>query len=120
MIQVSISDAFDESVYHPADKVVLVRHEDQYRALGSFCGFCFSNLGQGALLGEKLACAGCGSNYDITSGFAEQGPNLRNLSTFSVRTRKGDLELTVPEHIPAFAKKRFVKREALDPRTIVV
>ena len=71
-------------------------------------------------MGEKLACAGCGSNYDITSGFAEQGPNLRNLSTFSVRTRKGDLELTVPEHIPAFAKKRFVKREALDPRTIVV
>lgn len=28
--------------------------------------------------------------------------------------------MTVPEHIPAFSKKKFVKREAMDPRTIVV
>ena len=28
--------------------------------------------------------------------------------------------MTVPEHIPAFSKKKFVKREALDPRTYVV
>jgi len=26
----------------------------------------------------------------------------------------------VPEHIPAFSKKRFLKRQSIDPRTIVV
>jgi hypothetical protein len=26
----------------------------------------------------------------------------------------------VPEHIPPFSKKKFIKRELIDPRTIVV
>ena len=30
------------------------------------------------------------------------------------------LELTVPEHIPAFSKKKFLKRQAIDPRTFIV
>ena len=77
-------------------------------------------MADGALLGEKLACADCGSNYDIKTGFPETGPNLRNLSSFAVKVRNGNIELTVPEHIPAFSKKKFLKREILDPRTIVV
>jgi len=56
--------------------------------MGSFCGFDFSNLGQGALLGEKLCCPTCDSSYDIRNGLIENGPNLRNLSTFSVKVRK--------------------------------
>ena len=51
---------------------------------------------------------------------AETGPNLRNIATFSVKVRKGKLELTVPEHIPAFCRKKFLKRETIDPRTIVI
>ena len=120
MIQVSVCDAFDEELYHPTDKIILIKHDEQYFALGSFCGYDYHNLGQGALLGEKLCCPGCGSNYDINNGFAESGPNLRNLSTFSVKVRKGKIELTVPEHVPAFSKKKFLKRQALDPRTFVV
>jgi hypothetical protein len=26
----------------------------------------------------------------------------------------------VPEHIPAFSKKKFLKRQAIDPRTFVI
>lgn len=88
--------------------------------MSSFCGFDYKNLGQGALLGEKLCCPGCGSNYDITSGQTESGPNLRNLSTFAVKTRNGEIELTVPEHIPAFSKKKFLKRQNIDPRVFVI
>lgn len=77
-------------------------------------------MAEGALIGEKLICAECGSNYDINSGFPETGPNLRNLSTFSLKIRNGKIEITVPEHIPAFCKKKFLKREMIDPRTIVV
>ena len=42
------------------------------------------------------------------------------MSTFPVKIRKEKIELTVPEHIPPFSKKKFVKRELIDPRTIVV
>ena len=110
MLQISICDAFDENYFHPTDKILLVKNNDQYFALGSFCGFCYSNLGQGALLGEKLICPQCGSNYDINSGFAETGPNLRNLAFFPVKIRKDMIELNCPEHVPAFQKKKFLKR----------
>jgi hypothetical protein len=45
MIQVSICDAFDEDYYHPTDKVILLKHDGKYHALGSFCGFDYANLG---------------------------------------------------------------------------
>jgi 3-phenylpropionate/trans-cinnamate dioxygenase ferredoxin component len=115
-----VCDAFDEELYHPTDKILLLKEDGDYKALGSFCGFDFSNLGQGALLGEKLICPTCGANYDVSSGFAETGPNLRNLSTFPVKIRDGNIELTVPEHIPAFSRKKFLKRQAIDPRTFVI
>jgi nitrite reductase/ring-hydroxylating ferredoxin subunit len=67
----------------------LAKHDGKFYAMGSFCGFDFSNLAQGALLGEKLICPTCGSNYDINNGFTETGPNLRNLSTFPVKVREG-------------------------------
>jgi len=50
----------------------------------------------------------------------ESGPGLRNLSTFDIKVRKGNIELTVPEHIPAFTRKKFLKRESIDPRCIVI
>jgi hypothetical protein len=37
-----------------------------------------------------------------------------------VKVRDENIELTVPEHIPAFSKKKFLKRETLDPRTFVI
>ena len=42
------------------------------------------------------------------------------MATFPVKVRKGKIELTVPEHIPPFSKKRFIKRELIDPITIVI
>jgi hypothetical protein len=45
---------------------------------------------------------------------------MRNLSSFAVKVRNENIELTVPEHIPAFSKKKFLKREILDPRTFVI
>lgn len=30
------------------------------------------------------------------------------------------VEVVVPEHIPAFSKKQFIKRESVDPRTMVI
>ena len=110
MLQVAVCDAFNEEVFHPTDKIILLKHQDKYFALGSFCGFCYTNLATGALLGEKLMCPCCGSAYDITTGVVNDGPAMRNLSNFSVKTRNDQIELTVPEHIPAFSKKKFLKR----------
>jgi nitrite reductase/ring-hydroxylating ferredoxin subunit len=71
MIQVSVCDPFDEKTFHPTDKVVIAKHNGTYHATGSFCGFDYTNLATGALLGEKLICPTCGSTYNILNGFVD-------------------------------------------------
>jgi nitrite reductase/ring-hydroxylating ferredoxin subunit len=71
MVQIAVSDPNNEKLFFPTDKVIMVKHRGQHYALGSFCGFDFTNLATGALIGEKLICPTCGSCYDITSGFVD-------------------------------------------------
>lgn len=95
-------------------------HKGRLYALGSYCGFDFTNLATGALLGEKLICPTCCSSYDIKNGLVDIGPSMRNLSNFNITTREEEIKVTVPEHIPAFAKRKFLGRSKIDPRTFVV
>jgi len=71
-------------------------------------------------LGEKLICPSCCSNYDIKNGLVDIGPSLRNLSSFNISVREDKIKVTVPEHIPAFSKRKFLHRSKIDPRTFVV
>jgi nitrite reductase/ring-hydroxylating ferredoxin subunit len=87
MIQVSVCDPFDDTKFHPTDKVIIAKHNDKYYAVGSFCGFDYTNLATGAFLGEKLICPTCGSNYNIINGFVDQGPSLRSISSFLIQQR---------------------------------
>lgn len=65
-------------------------------------------------------CPTCCSAYNVTSGQVDIGPALRNISSFNVSTRDKQVKVTVPEHIPAFAKKKYLGQAKVDPRTIVV
>lgn len=120
MLQVAISDPFNKDIFHPTDKVIVLKHKGQHYALGSYCGFDFTNLARGALLGEKLICPTCCSSYDIKSGIVDIGPTMRNIASFNTSFREGKVQVTVPEHIPAFAKKKYLGRAKVDPRVYVV
>jgi nitrite reductase/ring-hydroxylating ferredoxin subunit len=67
-------------------------------------------LATGALIGEKLICPTCGSNFDILSGFVDQGPSMRNISNFNVNIREEHIKVTMPEHVPAFQHKKYLKK----------
>jgi len=82
MLQMAVADPFDNEKFHPTDKIILAKHNDKVYATGSFCGFDYTNLATGAFLGEKLICPTCGTTYNITNGFVDQGPSLRNISSF--------------------------------------
>jgi len=71
MVQIAISDPQNDQIFLPQDKVLLIKHKGAHLALGSFCGFDFTNLATGALLGEKLVCPTCGTNYDINTGYID-------------------------------------------------
>lgn len=120
MVQVSVCDPFNDQKFHPTDKVIIAKHNGQHYACGSFCGYDFTSLATGAFLGQKLICPTCGSTYNIQNGFVEQGPSLRNISSFLIQVREENIQLVVPEHIPAFAQKKYLEREIIDPRTFVI
>jgi nitrite reductase/ring-hydroxylating ferredoxin subunit len=84
MVQVAVCDPFDDTKFHPTDKIIVIKHRDTYYALGAFCGFDYSSLAKGALIGEKLICPTCTSTYDIKNGFIDAGPTLRNISSFNI------------------------------------
>lgn len=71
MVQIAICDPLNENKFHPTDKIILMKHKGNHYATGSFCGFDFTNLATGALIGEKLICPTCGSNYDIKNGYVD-------------------------------------------------
>ena len=45
---------------------------------------------------------------------------MRNISSFGISIRKGDIKITLPEHVPAFQHKKHLKRQTLDPRVYVI
>ena len=60
MIQVAISDAFNAHKFFPTDKIIVLKHKGQLHALGSYCGFDFTNLAEGTThLGPSCACYSC-------------------------------------------------------------
>ena len=68
MVQIAISDPFNKLVFYPTDNILLMKHNGKHHVTGSYCGYCFTNLATGALLGEKLVCPNCMSAYNIING----------------------------------------------------
>ena len=62
----------------------------------------------------------------MKAGLLETCPSAWNSSGkgfFSrkyIKVREEEIKVTVPEHIPAFAKRKFLGRSKIDPRTFVV
>lgn len=45
---------------------------------------------------------------------------MRNLSSFVMNQRDEKVQMIMPEHVPAFSKKKFIKRALIDPRLFVI
>lgn len=119
MVMVSVCDPFNDQLYHPTDKIIILKYRDVYYALGAFCGFDYTPLAKGAFIGNKIICPTCASAYDIRNGYVENGPTIRNISSFNIQTRDNRVKVTIPEHVPAFAI-RPGEKERIDPRVFVV
>lgn len=82
--QVAVCDPEDPEKFHPTDKVLVYKQNDSYYATSSYCGFDYTNLDKGVFLGDKIICPTCESSYCITTGQVDQGPSMRNLSSFLI------------------------------------
>jgi len=117
----------DEEIYHTQpyryfQKILVFRINDRHYATSSFCGYCLTDLKQGGLLGNKLVCPSCLSEYNIENGVNESGPNTMLLATFPVSLRKNDLIVKLPKNkIPLYAKGSTADvSNELDPRHFII
>ena len=51
MLQVAISDPFNKALFYPTDNIIVLKYNGQNYAVDSYCGYDFTNLATGALLG---------------------------------------------------------------------
>lgn len=71
MVMVSVCDPFDAEKFHPTDKIVVAKINGNYHATGAFCGFDYTPLAKGALIGSRIICPTCTSTYNMQTGFIE-------------------------------------------------
>jgi nitrite reductase/ring-hydroxylating ferredoxin subunit len=102
-------------------KILVFRIKDNLYATSSFCGYDLTDLKNAVLLGNKLICPTCLSEYNIENGVAESGPNTKFLATFPVASRKNQIILKIPySKVPIFSRGQVTKSEELDPRHYVL
>lgn len=117
----------DEEIYHSQpyrffQKILVFRINEKFYATSSFCGYCLTDLKQGGLLGNKLVCPTCLSEYNIETGINESGPNTLLLATFPVSLRRNELIVRLPKHkIPLYAVGSTADlSNELDPRHFII
>jgi len=118
----SEDDILLEDPFNYFQKMLIFKIGDNIYATGSFCSYDLTDLKEGILLGDKLTCPNCLSEYYICDGNVETGPACRNLASFPVSLRQDKLFVRVPiEKLPIFANPIIAEyNNELDPRHIVL
>ncbi|XP_061637455.1 apoptosis inducing factor mitochondria associated 4 isoform X1 [Phyllopteryx taeniolatus] len=76
-------------------KVLLVRTEGQYSAVGSQCSHYNAPLVKGALVGNRVRCPFHGACFNIKTGDIEEYPGLDSLPCHRVNVRDGKVYVSI-------------------------
>ncbi|XP_019741618.1 apoptosis inducing factor mitochondria associated 4 [Hippocampus comes] len=88
-------------------KVLLVRTEGQYSAVGSQCSHYNAPLVKGALVGNRVRCPFHGACFNIKTGDIEEYPGLDSLPCHKVNVRDGKVYVSIKKQ--ALKQTRRVK-----------
>lgn len=118
----SEDDILLEDPFNYFQKMLLFKISDNYFATGSFCPYDLTDLKEGILLGDKLVCPNCISEFNVADGSIESGPASRNIASFPVSLRDSKIFVRIPtEKLPVFANPIYADyNNELDPRHIVL
>jgi nitrite reductase/ring-hydroxylating ferredoxin subunit len=102
-------------------KIIVTKFDEKFCVLSSFCGYDFTDLSKGELIGNRLICPTCLSEYNIENGHTEQGPNAKFLATFPASVRDNQLKIRIPRpSIPLFQLPAIAEfNNPFDPRHYV-
>lgn len=118
----SEDDILLEDPFNYFQKMLVFKIGDNYFSTGSFCSYDLVDLKEGILLGEKLVCPSCLSEYNVSDGIVESGPACKNLASFPVSLRENKIFVRVPiKKLPVFSNPIVAEyNNELDPRHVVL
>ncbi|XP_012680667.2 apoptosis inducing factor mitochondria associated 4 [Clupea harengus] len=76
-------------------KILLVKNEGQFSAVGSRCSHYGAPLVKGTLLGDRVRCPFHGACFNVKTGDIEEYPGLDSLPSYKVKTEDGKVYVTV-------------------------
>ncbi|XP_044210846.1 apoptosis inducing factor mitochondria associated 4 [Thunnus albacares] len=76
-------------------KVLLVRTQGQYSAVGSQCSHYNAPLVKGALIGDKVRCPFHGACFNVRTGDIEEYPGLDCLPNYKVKVQDGNVYVSI-------------------------
>ncbi|KAL7831864.1 hypothetical protein AOLI_G00294120 [Acnodon oligacanthus] len=84
-------------------KIVLVRNDGKFSAVGGLCTHYGAPLIKGALVGNRVRCPWHGACFNTTTGDIEEYPGLDSLPTYKVKVEDGKVYVTA-------GKQKMTKR----------
>uniref|UniRef100_A0A8C9YVB9 Apoptosis inducing factor mitochondria associated 4 n=2 Tax=Sander lucioperca TaxID=283035 RepID=A0A8C9YVB9_SANLU len=76
-------------------KVLLVRTQGQYSAVGSQCSHYNAPLIKGALVGDRVRCPFHGACFNVRTGDIEEYPGLDSLPSYKVNVEDGKVYVSI-------------------------
>ncbi|KAM4627151.1 apoptosis inducing factor mitochondria associated 4 isoform 1-T2 [Polymixia lowei] len=76
-------------------KVLLVRTQGQYRAVGGQCTHYNAPLVKGALVGDRVRCPFHGASFNVRTGDIEEYPGLDCLPSYKVKVEDGKVYVSI-------------------------
>ncbi|CAJ1065555.1 apoptosis-inducing factor 3-like [Xyrichtys novacula] len=76
-------------------KVLLVRTQGQFSAVGGQCSHYNAPLAKGALVGDRVRCPFHGACFNIRTGDIEEYPGLDSLPSYKVKVEDGKVYVSI-------------------------
>ncbi|XP_072248627.1 apoptosis inducing factor mitochondria associated 4 [Leuresthes tenuis] len=86
-------------------KVLLVRTQGQYSAVGSKCSHYNAPLVKGALVGQRVRCPFHGACFNVRTGDIEEYPGLDSLPSYKVTVEDGKVYVSISKKSLALTRR---------------
>uniref|UniRef100_A0A3P8XQL6 Rieske domain-containing protein n=1 Tax=Esox lucius TaxID=8010 RepID=A0A3P8XQL6_ESOLU len=90
-LESDLQDGQMKEVEVEEQKILLIRTQGQYSAVGSKCSHYGAPLIKGALFGDRVRCPFHGACYNVKTGDIEEYPGLDCLPTYKVKVEDGEV-----------------------------
>ena len=101
-------------------KVLLVRLQGKFYAIGGECTHYGGPLAEGALSGHRGTCPWHQAVFDVMNGDLKEPPALDAEPCYTVRLEGDDVIVKVPENAENRRTPAMVRRNPADDRTLVI